>query len=321
MIDTVPAGGTSYMDMYAKGWDSVRADRYARMLKNGVIDNTFGLSPAEPFMTPVQEIPSWASLGSDQKADLTRKMSLYAASIESVDKAVGRVVAQLKAQGEFDNTLIFVLSDNGGNYEGGVVGTAFGKPDALTGTQLTNMGQPGQVDHVQVGGGWAHVENTPFRFFKHYTHAGGVRSPLVVSWPGHTANTGGWTEQYAHVIDLAPTILQVAGVQHPDSFAGHPVLPLEGMTLVDTITKGAAPMDRQLGFEHETNRAWIEGDLKLVVRHENNDIPELYDVKADPSELHDLSAAQPAKLKHMIEQWNTWAKHVGVPADRYLTVP
>jgi arylsulfatase len=249
-------------------------------------------------------------------------MSLYAASIESVDKALGRVIGQLKAQGEFDNTLIFVLSDNGGNWEGGITGSTFGKSDPLTGTQLANMGQPSQQDdHMQVGGGWAHVENTPFRFYKHYTHEGGVRSPLVVSWPGHTAQPGGWTNQYAHVIDIVPTILQAAGAEHPTMYNGHPALPLEGMQLVDTISKGASPMDRQIGFEHETNRAWIEGDMKLVVRHEDGDQLELYNIKTDPSELSDLSAAQPAKLKEMVDKWNQWAKHVGVPADRLLKEP
>jgi arylsulfatase len=236
-----------------------------------------------------------------------------------VDKAVGRVVAHLKTQKEFDNTLIFVLSDNGGNYEGGVVGTTFGKPDPLTGDQLANMGQPGQqMDHMQVGGGWASVETTPFRFFKHYTHGGGVRSPLVFSWPAKTAAPGGWSNQYSHVIDLAPTILDAAGVAHPEKFAGHDVLPLEGTSLVSSIASVTDPTNRQLGFEHETNRAWIDGKFKLIVRHENNDQVELYNIESDPSELKDLATAMPAKTASMVTAWNTWAKHVGVPADRLL---
>jgi arylsulfatase len=321
LIESAPGGSQSYLDIFAKGWAATRNQRYQRMLNQGVIDSTFGLSPAEPFMTPIQTIPGWATLSDPQKADLTRKMALYAASVESVDTALGRVVARLKAEGQFDNTLIIVQSDNGGNYEGGVVGTAFGKPAALTGAQLLAMGQPEQVDHVQVGGGWAHVQNTPFRFFKHYTHGGGVHSPLVVSWPAKTAKPGAWTNQVGHVIDLVPTILDAAQVKHPDQFAGHAVLPLEGTSLLKTIADGAASGTRQLGFEHETNRAWIDGNFKLVVRHENADALELYDLSKDPSELDNLASAQPTRVANMVAAWNAWATRVGVPAERQLKAP
>src|SRR5690242_19614979 len=119
------------------------------MLAQGVIYASFGLSPAEPFMTPTQTIPVWATLTDPQKADLTRKMAVYAGSFESVDTTVGRVIARLEAENQLDDTLIIVQPDNGGNYEGGVVGTVFGNAAPLTRAQLLAMGQPGQVDHVQ----------------------------------------------------------------------------------------------------------------------------------------------------------------------------
>jgi len=321
LVESAPAGGRSYLDIFTKGWAATRNQRYQRMLDQGVIDSSFGLSPAEPFMTPTQTIPVWANLTEPQKADLTRKMALYAASVESVDATVGRVVDRLRILGQLDNTLIVVHSDNGGNYEGGIVGTAFGRADPLTGQQLLAMGQPDQADRVFVGGGWAHVQNTPFRFFKHYTHGGGVRSPLVVSWPAKTARPGSWTNQIAHVIDLAPTILEAAQVRHPAQFAGHAVLPLEGTSLFQTIAGGTPVGSRRLGFEHESNRGWIEGDFKLVVRHENADALELYDLSADPSELHDLASAQPARVAGMVSAWNAWATRVGVPAARQLVQP
>lgn len=318
LIESAPAGQQTYLSVYGEGWGNVRNARYARMQSQGVIDSTFGLSPKEPFMSPTQNIPVWANQSAAQKADLTRKMALYAASVQGVDTAIGRVVARLKATGLFDNTLIVVQSDNGGNYEGGVVGASFESAAPLTGQQLADMGQPAQVDDVKVGGSWAWAQNTPFRFFKHYTHGGGVRSPLVVSWPAHTAQPGAWTNQVAHVIDIAPTILEAAGVAHPTQFAGHAVLPLEGRSFVATVQNGAAPSARTLGFEHETNRAWIDGDFKLVVRHENGDTPELYNLASDPSELHDLAAAQPSKRNTLIAAWNAWATRVGVPAARQL---
>jgi len=338
LAEAVPAGGQSYLAMYTSGWEQIRSQRYARMQARGVIDSSFGLSPTEPFLgnpgpnamnPPVQQIPAWASLGNDQKADLTRKMALYAACIQAVDATVGRVVARLKAEGQFENTLIFVQSDNGGNYEGGVVGTAYGSPAPLTGQMLLNMGQPSQQsggaqnggDHVQVGGGWANVQNTPFRFFKHYTHGGGVRSPLIVSWPAKTMAPGAWTNQVADVIDLAPTIIAAAQATHPTQFGGHAVLPLEGTPLLDVLADPKTTSARKLGFEHETNRAWIDGNFKMVVRHEDGDIVELYDLSTDPSELNDLAKAEPARVMQMVKAWNAWATRVGVPADRQLKLP
>ncbi|HVJ17431.1 MAG TPA: arylsulfatase [Polyangiaceae bacterium] len=316
LIETAADGEPSYLDLYAQGWGKTRNDRYQRMLNEGVIDSSYGLSASEPFNS--SEIPKWSTLSDVQQADLTRKMALYAGAVEGVDAALGRIVAALEASGEFDNTLIFVLSDNGGNYEGGIYGSAFKKTTPLTGADLENMGQPGQKDHVLVGGGWAHHQNTPFRLFKHYTHGGGVRSPLVVSWPAKVAKPGSFTDQVAHVIDLAPTILEVAHVSYPDQYAGRDVLPLEGASLASTLDGSVAPFARQLGFEHETNRAWIDGSMKLVVRHETGDVPELYDLSTDPSELDDLAAAEPDTLSQMVQAWNEWAAHVGVPSDRLL---
>jgi arylsulfatase A-like enzyme len=118
-----------------------------------------------------------------------------------------------------------------------------------------------------------------------------------------------------------PTILEAAQVKHPTEFAGHAVLPLEGTSLLRTITDGTLAGPRQLGFEHETNRGWIDGNFKLVVRHENADALELYDLSTDPSELQDLASAQPARLANMVSAWNAWATRVGVPAARQLQPP
>ena len=318
LVDRVPAGGQSYVDIYNKGWNQQRTERYQRMLNQGVIDSTYALSPREPFNVPEQNIPNWGTLSAAQKADLVRKQALYAASVEAVDTAIGRVVARLKATGQFDNTLIFVQSDNGGNYEGGVFGQAFGSATPVTGTQLANLGQPKAGDDVKVGGGWANVQNTPFRLFKHYTHGGGVRSPLVVSWPAKVGTPGAWTNQVAHVIDIVPTILEAAGVQHPTTLEGHAVLPLEGRSFVSSLVNPTTTQTRQLGFEHETNRAWIDGNFKLVVRHQTGDVPELYNLSTDPTELNDLSTAQPSRTQNLVKAWNAWATHVGVPAGRQL---
>src|SRR5262249_29617459 len=119
-------------------------------------------------------------------------------------------------------------------------------------------------------------------------------------------------------IDIVPTILEAAGVQHPTTFKGHAVLPLEGRSFVSSLANPTTTQARQLGFEHESNRAWIDGNFKLVVRHQNDDQLELYNLATDPTELNNLAAAQPTRTANLVNAWNAWATRVGVPASRLL---
>ena len=328
----VPPGGMSYVDIASQGWDVMRANRYARMMSLGIIDPTFALSPKSdtPFnATPaILPIPAWTTLPADRQADLIQRMALYLATIEKVDTNVGRVVDRLSAAGALDDTLIFILSDNGANAEGGLFGSAFGATTPLTGTNLANMGQPGQGDNVLVGGGWANVQSTPFRYFKHFTHEGGVRAPLIVHWPARITQRGSWANQYGHVVDLVPTMLEAAGVSHPAMFAGHSILPLEGSSLMPFFVGQPASVDRKIGIEHESNRAFIDGKWKLVTKNfasTDGSSPanalELYDWTTDPTELHNLASSQPQERTTIVQEWNAWATRVGVPPARLLTVP
>lgn len=317
------------VSLYSAGWDAVRNARYTNILAKGVLDSMNTLSPNEgtaPWGSISTEvIPAWNTLAADRQADLVRRMAVYAAMVQKMDANIGRVVERLRALGQLDNTLIVAMSDNGGNHEGAVFGQTGGVPNAtpLTGTSLTNMGLNGQPV-IYLGGGWAHVNDTPFRLYKHFQHEGGIRTPLIVHWPQGIVRTNEWADQTSHLIDIMATIVDVTGVSYPTQFNSHVVLPLEGQSLRPLFT-ATNHVGRTLGFEHEGNRAWISGGWKFVTKNfasldgsaAANQL-ELYDLSKDPTELTNVANAQPTLLGQMVTNWNNWATRVGVPSSRLV---
>jgi autotransporter-associated beta strand protein len=315
---------------YAAGWEAIRNFRHTKALAKGAIDARHLLSPNEGTgvwngIAP-EAIPLWNTLSADRQADLARRMGIYAAMVQKFDANIGRVVERLRALGQLDNTLILVLSDNGGCHEGAVFGQTGGVPNAapLTGSALNNMGLSGQPI-IFLGGGWANVNNTPFRLTKHFSHEGGIRTPLIVHWPQGLSRTNQWDSQPAHLIDLMATIVEATGVSYPTQFNSHVVLPLEGMSLQPLFT-GTNETARALGFEHESNRAFRSGDWKFVTKNFTSysgspvaNALELYDLNTDPVELTNLANAQPGLLAQMVSNWNAWATRVGVPAARLVS--
>lgn len=315
-----PPGGMSYVDIYAQGWDVVRRRRFERMREIGVIDDRFVLPPFGdvPARRPtVAPVPTWDTLDADRQADLACRMAIYIAMVEHIDEAVGRIVEHLRETGRLDNTLILFLSDNGACAEGGVFGgSAFGQ-DPLTDERLLDMGQPFANDRLRVGGGWANVSSAPFRLYKRYNHEGGINTPLVAHWPIGIRNPGRWSDQMGHVIDVVPTVLELIGASYPDVFEGRSLLPVDGASLVPVFNDEPA-FERRLGFEHETNRAWIDGRWKMVTQNFDSSDgrfrahePELYDLALDPSEMNNLAAQHPERLSAMIDAWNAWALDIG----------
>lgn len=316
----------TFMGTYSKGWDVIRRERYDRQLALGVIDRRYpypGLGGTGPHQAePIVALPAWDSLAADRKADLTRRMALYAAMVRSIDDNVGKVVKLLQQLGKLDNTLILFMSDNGGNHERGVFGTNESGP--LTGTALAKMGQPGQNDRIHYGGGWAHVSNTPLKLFKHFTHEGGIRAPLVAHWPAGFAGRNFWSETPTHLVDIVATIEDVAGVAHPADFNGHPVLPLEGISLRPLLNQQPVA-ERPLPIEHESNRMIRKGRWKLVTEaftaHDQEFTSHaklLYDMDADPGEARDLAKDNPAKVAELVNEWNAWSTRVGLPEERRI---
>lgn len=328
-IQAPAALADTFMATYAQGWDFLRQNRYNRQLANGVIDNRYplpGPGGTGPHQAePIEAIPAWNTLAADRRADLTRRMALYAAMIKKVDDNIGKIVTKLQQTGQLDNTLILFLSDNGANHERGVFGTTTAGP--LTGAALANMGQPGQNDNIHYGGGWAHACNTPLKLFKHFTHEGGIRAPLIVHWPDGFAARGTWVETPAHLVDVVATIHDATASTQPATFKGHPVLPLEGVSLRPLLEQEAIA-ERPIFVEHESNRMIRKGKWKLVTENFtafDNEFSAhqklLYDMDADPGESTDLAAQHPAKVVELVDEWNAWCTRVGLPAGRLIVPP
>lgn len=247
-------------------------------------------------------------------------MEVYAAQIDKLDQNVGKIVSKLQQLGVFDNTLIFFMSDNGGNYEE-MSHVPDGRPRPLFMPYRTKDGMPvtpgndpsimpgPATTYASYGIPWGNVSNTPFRLYKHYAHEGGISTPFIAHWPSGLKQRG-ISRVIGHEIDVMPTCLEVAGVSYPKvSKAGTPPPPPEGKSLVP-VFQGGALEERSIFWEHEGNSAVREGSWKLVSRFP--DSWELYDMEQDRAEMHDLADRNPDRVRKMAADYAAWAKRVGV---------
>ncbi|WP_337176782.1 arylsulfatase [Paludisphaera sp.] len=312
-----------YEGKYDSGYAPVREARVARMKELGLI-------PPDAEAAPPSD--DWDDV--EDKAREARGKEVYAAMVEKMDAGVGRIVAQLKDSGALDDTLILYLQDNGACAEetgrqapqDPAEGLEPMGPDDLQlrgsppmqtrdGRQVrTGPGvMPGPADtFVAYGRGWANVSNTPFREYKHWTHEGGISTPLIAHWPaGIKAEREGKLEpQPGHLIDLMATCVDLAGAEYPAEVDGRPIKPREGVSLRPAFD--GLPLDRPspIFWEHEGNRAVREGDWKLVAKEGG---PwELYNIAADRAELHDLAAEHPDRAKTMAAAWDAYAARADV---------
>ncbi|MFM8273421.1 MAG: sulfatase-like hydrolase/transferase, partial [Gemmata sp.] len=256
------------------------------------------------------ENPAWATLDDDRKADLARRMAVYAAMVECMDRNIGRVVADLKKHNELDHTLVCFLSDNGACAEWDPLGFDVNSGPKNTlhkGERLAEMG--GAKTYHSYGSGWANAGCTPFRLYKHYCHEGGIRTPFIAHWPSGITAKGEWRDQVGHIIDVMATCVDVCGAKYPDKIGEQPITPVEGKSLAPAFAN--KPLEREyLAWEHEGNRAVRAGKWKLVAKA--GAAWELYDMDADPVELRDLAAAQPERVKELSATWDAWAKRCNV---------
>ena len=292
-----------YSGRYAAGWDHLRAERYQRMVDTGVIDKKWGISPRDA------EVPAWDTV--PDKEWQQRRMEVYAAQIECMDRGIGRVMEALKASGAEDNTLVLFMSDNGGCAEVMKNTPNAGYPAKTLAGETVVWGNrpdvmPGPATTFQsYGPEWPHLSNTPFRMYKHWVHEGGIASPLIARWPRQFKERGGWTHQAGHVIDIMATCLDAAGASYPKTYQGRAITPLAGQSLLPSLRQPKRITPRILFWEHEGNRAVVDGDWKLVAKHAQ---PwELYNLADDRIETKDLAAAQPARVKKMEAQYLAWA--------------
>lgn len=293
-----------YADRYHSGWDALREERLMRMKELGIVPKETPLSPRSKYWnygeTEIAPNPEWASLPEDRRADLARRMAIYAAMIDRMDQNIGRVLADLKEQAELENTLIVFLSDNGACAEWDPRGfdVKSSSNNVLhKGQAIETMGGPGT--YHSVGSGWANASNTPLRLYKHFQHEGGITSPCIIHWPGGKVREGQIEDQPAHIIDLLPTIAEAAGA----SYEGK--LPLSGVSLLPLMREETTSR-RTLFFEHEGHRAVHSGRWKLVAVRKG---PwELYDMAADRVELKNLAKDKPDLVRRLAARWEQWAK-------------
>ena len=276
---------------YKAGWDQIRSQRHAKQIELGIVDKAW---PAAPRPAAIK---AWAGLSDEEKDKFDHLMAVYAAVVSHMDRSIGDLVAGLKQRGVFDSTLILFMSDNGGNSESGPQGRSVGDPSAASSDWFC-------------GESWAFLQNTPFRRYKHFNHEGGIATPLIAHWPAGIAAKNELRPQPAHLIDIMATCVDVAGATPLKELNGKPLIPLEGRSLVPAFAN--QPIERDaLFWEHEGNAAVRVGDLKLV-RLGRNGAWELYDLKADRTEQHDLAPSQSDKVKELAAKWDAWAKRANV---------
>lgn len=307
-----------YADRYHGGWDQLREERLERMKTMKIVSKDTKLTPRSTWRnygeTQTGTNPVWDSLPKDRRLDLARRMAIYAAMIDRMDRQIGRIIQDLKCNGELENTLIMFTSDNGACFEWDPFGF-----DIKSSNQnilhkdedLNKMGGPGTFHSV--GSGWANASNTPWRMYKHFNHEGGIASPGILHWPkGLNIEPGKIIHKSAHIIDLLPTALAAANVE----YAGG--LPLPGTDMLAYLRKDCAA-DRTLFFEHQGNRAVRSGNWKLVAF---DDQPwELYNFTNDRTEMNNLAKSYPEKAKQLSDAWDKWGKENYVtPLPRDLKV-
>jgi len=293
-LHALPEDIARYKGRYMRGWDVLRKERHERQLQMGIIDSRWPVSPRDEEVTPWEDV--------ENKEEMDLRMAVYAAQVDEVDQGVGRICQKLQELGKWDNTLILFLSDNGGCHEGGPWG--FDNRD--------NGLPPGGVDsYMSYGRSWANMSNTPFRMFKHWVHEGGIATPLIAHWPEMIEQHGSITHQPGHIIDVMATCCDVAGTPYPDTYRGKEIVPLEGKSLLPIFRGKEREGHEAIGWEHMGNRAIRVGKWKLVAKEARGPW-ELYDLEADRTELNDLAAKQPDRVKKMAAMWQDFAERTKV---------
>jgi arylsulfatase A-like enzyme len=352
------------------GYEAIRQQTLARQKEIGLVPTDTELPPINPIGTPEtrtgpegQRFPEldytrpWDSLNDDEKRLFARMAEVYAGFLAHADHHIGRVLDYLEHTNQLENTLIVVVSDNGASGEGGPNGSvnemkfANGIPDDLEQNlaQIDELGSPLTYNHYPTG--WAMAFNTPFKMWKRYEFNGGTCDPCIISWPAGTKARGEIRDQYYHAIDLVPTILDVLGVDGPETIKGHAQSHFDGVSMRDSLDDASAPSNRKTQFYAMlgSRSIWHEG-WKAVTTHPclagwghfNEDEWELYHIDVDRAEVNNLAAQHPEKVRELVNIWFSEAgangafplddrtvieiaseprPQVSAPRDRYVYFP
>ncbi|MEM9645265.1 MAG: arylsulfatase [Planctomycetota bacterium] len=279
-----------YQGRYDVGWDVIRRARYEKQVALGLVDPNKCLLSERPSV-----VPAWETLSESEKKWESNRMAAYAGMVDRLDHEVGRLVDHLKDRGVFDNTLLIFVSDNGA--------CPFER------TQGRDRQPFDPKSYWCYDTGWAHVGNTPFRFYKQNSHEGGISSPAILHWPaGMKATAGSIDQQPGHLIDVMATCLDVTGRSYPSEVDGRKIDPLMGRSLLPVLAGQARPSPEYLYFQFANNRGLRQGDWKLVSYRGG---PwELYNLAIDRSETNDLIADEPDRFQAMKQRWFEVAREI-----------
>lgn len=310
-----------YRGVYDDGPDALRARRLAKLKELGLVG-----ADVEPHPVVADEVKEWADLTAEERANSCRAMEVFAGMVEAIDANVGKVVDYLEAIDELDNTFVCFLSDNGAE------GAAYEAYPMVQGSMLQHL-QKYYNNHIDnLGNGdsfiwygprWAQAATAPSRLYKAYTTEGGVRVPFLMKPPVGFAGTAekekdGITHQFSTVMDLAPTILDMAGVPHPaPTYQGREVVPMRGKSMVPYLTQAAPSIHEQdfiNGWETCGRAACRKGDWKIVFipKPKGPEKWQLYNLAKDPGEIHDLAEQEPARMKELLKLWDQYVLETGV---------
>ena len=319
-----------YRGRYDAGWDALRAERFARQQELGVVAPGVELAPRNTERD--HDVRPWDELSADEQRLFARHMEVYAGMVDRIDQNIGRLVQSLEDLGELDNTIFVFTSDNGASREGEVTGTTAYYVHLLQGDDLDadlaridEIGGPTTTPHYPRG--WSMASNTPFRLYKINTHQGGHSVPFIVSWPAGIDSAGDFRRQYQHVTDLLPTFLEIVGVDRPATRNGVPLVDVQGASFTSVLTNSAAPSThREHVVEMNGHRGYYRDGWHAVTLHHpmtpfTDETWELYHLDEDPTELHDLAATQPEKLRELTDAWEiaAWENRI-YPLDEGVSL-
>ena len=294
-----------YDAIFSKGWDQCRKDRLQRQIELGVVPKGTQLPPRN------DRVKAWADHSTDEQRVFSRLAGAYAAMLEHTDQQLARLMNFLHAAQLTENTLVLLLSDNGASQEGGpngfvnAMGPFNGQPESMQ-TKLARLDDIGGPDtHSNFPWGWAMASNTPLKRYKQNTHGGGIRDPLIVSWPAKLPTDGSVRSQFCHVSDLAPTILELLGVEsHHRPGIGTP-----GCSFAASLHDAYAATAKDVQyFEMFGHRGLVHDGWKAVAYHEpgtafEDDEWELYHLAEDFNEVHNLAEVEPERLQQLQSLW------------------
>jgi arylsulfatase A-like enzyme len=283
-----------FAGVYLKGWDKIRAERYARQLKSGIVDANIRLSQRDTL------VRAWDALSKTEQEEEAYRMAVYAAQVSCIDDNVGKLITTLQQKGELENTLIIFLSDNG----------ACPEPyKELGGGKLSDINNPDSSSAISYGMGWANASNTPYRKWKRETEEGGISAPFIIYWPKgiNKKEENSIVKTPSYLLDIMPTFVEIAEASYPTKYKGNAIYPLTGRSLAPVFQGDTLSQHQFMFWEHEGWQAVRKGNWKAV-KDSKGKAWALYNLSGDRSEENNVANQYPDVLDELTTKWAEWAQ-------------